>query len=137
MISWGYVKMLKACSKCGGVHEKSYVCGSGILQKRNSEADSFRNTRRWRRKAEEIRKRDCNLCRICFEGLYNTRLRFNSEKLSVHHITPIAEDFDKRLESNNLITLCQYHHELAEKGTIPRRLLRELAAGRQDFSRIK
>ena len=46
--------------------------------------------------------------------------RYTYKELEVHHIVPIEEDYSKRLDETNLITLCRYHHELAEKNTIPR-----------------
>ena len=42
---------------------------------------------------------------------------------SVHHIVPLVEDYEKRLDDDNLITLCSRHHEMAEKGDIDRREL--------------
>ena len=47
--------------------------------------------------------------------------------VEVHHITPLNEDYDLRLDNDNLICLCRYHHELAEKGQISRDLLKKLA----------
>ena len=35
---------------------------------------------------------------------------------SVHHIVKLSIDFDKKLDDDNLISLCRYHHELADKG---------------------
>ncbi|MGN1416254.1 MAG: HNH endonuclease [Oscillospiraceae bacterium] len=62
------------------------------------------------------------MCRVCLEnGIYC------SGDLSVHHITPIASDYSKRLDDDNLITLCSYHHEAAEKGEISAEHLRSLA----------
>ena len=123
------IYMLKACSKCGKIHERGYKCTAGIVvkQERNSQADKFRNTSIWRQKSEDIKKRDMHLCRICLTRQYNTILQYNAHKLSVHHIVPLNEDFDMRLDDDNLITLCSYHHELAEHNRIPRRLLRDLA----------
>lgn len=67
-------------------------------------------------------KRDVYCCRLCLlEGLLKNR------GLSVHHIIPLSEDFEKRLDPDNLITLCRHHHEQAEKGIIPRKKLLELA----------
>lgn len=100
--------------------------GAGFNRERNSQADRFRNTRIWRRKSESIQARDLHLCRVCLTKQFNTKLQHNSRRLSVHHITPIAEDYDRRLDDDNLITLCSYHHELAECGGIPRPLLFEL-----------
>jgi len=36
----------------------------------------------------------------------------------VHHIIPINKDYNKRLDSNNLITLCTLHHKDAKRGII-------------------
>ncbi len=38
--------------------------------------------------------------------------------LQVHHIIPIEKDNDRKLDSNNLITLCSYHHKQAEMNKI-------------------
>ena len=116
--------MLKACSRCGRVHERSFVCIPMKKQKykRDSQADRFRSTQVWKRKAAAIQKRDCHLCRVCL-----TQKRYNSSRLSVHHIIPLCEDYDRRLDDDNLITLCGYHHELAERGAIPRSELLRLA----------
>ena len=40
---------------------------------------------------------------------------FNYKDLQVHHIVPIDEDYSKRLDSTNLITLCPMHHKNAEQ----------------------
>ena len=120
--------MLKACAKCGKIHSRGYVCvAPECKQERTSQADRFRNTQEWRRKSEDIKTRDMHLCRICLTKRFNTRVQHNARRLSVHHIIPLAEDFGRRLDNDNLITLCSYHHELAERGTIPRRVLLDLA----------
>lgn len=41
-----------------------------------------------------------------------------TKNLQVHHIVSLEEDFNKRLNNNNLITLCPICHELAESGEI-------------------
>ena len=46
--------------------------------------------------------------------------------LQVHHIIPISIDYSKRLDSDNLITLCTYHHHQAEKGLIAKEQLLEI-----------
>jgi len=53
-------------------------------------------------------------------------MQYNFNDLEVHHIERIADAWDKRLEDNNLISLCRYHHELAEKGTIPAKELKNI-----------
>ena len=56
----------------------------------------------------------------------------NHKNLEVHHIVPLAEDFNKRLDNENLICLCQFHHKMAEHGEILREELTELARRRED-----
>lgn len=113
--------MLKTCSKCGVVPE-GHICPYKRHRKkeRDSKADKFRKTKLWTRKSLEIRQRDKNLCIVCINNLYNTIFQYNYDKLEVHHITPINEDYNKRLDNDNLITLCSYHHKLADSGYIPR-----------------
>ena len=118
---------LKTCSRCGVVNE-DHICPYKSYRKRekDSKADKFRKTKIWTKKSLEIRQRDKNLCIVCINNLYNTIFQYNYNKLEVHHITPINEDYNRRLDNDNLITLCNYHHKLAEEGYIPRDELYEL-----------
>ena len=117
------------CSRCGVV-KRGHICPHKPYRKRDkdSKADKFRKTKAWTNKSIEIRQRDRYLCRVCEANLYNTIRQYNSSGIEVHHITPLAEDYEKRLDNDNLITLCQYHHKLAEAGAIPRDLLQELVS---------
>ena len=83
------------------------------MQKKMTYIDRFRSSRRWREKREQIRHRDKNLCQICI------RSQYNYENLSVHHAIPIETDYDKRLDDDNLLTVCGMHHEMCESGEIP------------------
>lgn len=118
------------CSRCGIV-ERGHICPYKPQKKRdkNSQADKFRKSKGWTNKSIEIRQRDRYLCRVCEANLYNTIKQFNYDKLEVHHIIPINEDYDKRLDNDNLITLCNYHHKMAEAGEIPREVLQGLIKG--------
>lgn len=111
--------MLKACSKCGKIHKPGGCHIPSVQyhakQVRDSEADRFRNRKIWRRKADEILERDGHCCRVCLSAGV-----INSTDLSVHHIVPLKVDYDRRLDNDNLITLCRYHHEAAERGRISR-----------------
>ena len=120
-------EMLKTCSRCGVVYE-GHQCPFKVQRKRekNSNEDKFRKSKAWTNKSIEIRQRDRYLCRVCEADLYNTVTRLNFDKLEVHHITPLHEDYNKRLDNDNLITLCNYHHKMAEAGKIPREELEEL-----------
>ena len=66
------------------------------------------------------------MCQICLLDKYKTDFKYTYKELEVHHIIPIEEDYSKRLDSDNLITLCRYHHEMAEKGLISREELKEI-----------
>lgn len=115
------------CSRCGIV-KRGHICPHKTYRKRDkdSEAGKFRQTKAWTKKSIEIRQRDRYLCKVCEANLYNTIRQYNSDKLEVHHIIPVNEDYNKRLDNDNLISLCNYHHKLAEDGAIPRDLLQEL-----------
>lgn len=109
-----------SCAYCGRIHERSYDCGCKPKRmKRKYEKDAFRSTYAWQRKAEEIKERDHYLCQICIRNLHDTTSRINSIDLSVHHAISLKKDHTKRLDNDNLITVCGKHHEMAEKGTIP------------------
>lgn len=115
---------LRSCSYCNRIHSTSYDCGKKpIRRKATTQEDRFRWTKVWQSKRNEIRERDKQLCQICIRLLHNTVNQYTLNDLSVHHIVSLAQDFNKRLDNDNLITLCGYHHEMAEGGEIP---IREL-----------
>lgn len=128
--------MLKSCKYCGRLHDFNAVCPHKPKQKYryskrkitddNREIYKFRNSKLWQSKRESIKRRDNYLCLACLNGLNGTVKKLNTVGLSVHHIIPLAVDFDKRLDDDNLITLCSLHHEMAESGEIPAEVLREL-----------
>ena len=114
--------MLKSCSYCGKIHPRDYVCPcKPQYTKHNIQINRFRNSKAWRTKRVEIAQRDLHMCRLCAieSNKYNSSIR-------VHQITPLAEDYSMRLDNGNLISLCSYHHELAENGKIPREALRKV-----------
>lgn len=118
--------MLKSCAYCGRIHDSKFNCGKKPekkFKKKISEKDKFRNTSLWQSKRDKIRERDNNLCQVCIRELYGTVNKFNYEKLSVHHIEKLNEGYDKRLDDNNLITLCSRHHEMADAGLISKNVL--------------
>lgn len=121
--------MLKTCTICGKIHDINKVC-KRKSKKTDKEANTFRKTNKWTEKSKSIRRRDNYLCQVCLLNKYDTNYKYTYKELEVHHIVPIEEDYDKRLDSENLITLCRYHHELAEKGTIPKEELQELVKGK-------
>lgn len=119
--------MKKACRYCGGVHDKNYVCAKKpTLFSADTTEAKFRNTYKWRQKRGYILKRDGYLCKACMANLTGTVRRINPYNLSVHHIVSLREDYSKRLDDGNLITLCPLHHELSEGGKIDKRTLIDL-----------
>lgn len=115
-------RMKHYCTVCRKIHEGKCARQIDFRRTRDSQIDKFRNTQLWRRKSAEIQERDLHCCRVCLKaGLMNSR------DLSVHHIIPMSADFDRRLDNGNLITLCRFHHEQAERKRISRRELLHIA----------
>lgn len=121
--------MLKSCSICGKIHDFNKTCRRNSTKK-STEANIFRKTNKWTEKSKIIRERDNYLCQICITGKYDTNYRYTYEQLEVHHIVSIEEDYSKRLDSMNLITLCKYHHKMAEEGQINKEELLEIVEGK-------
>lgn len=119
--------MLKSCQYCNRIHDSKHICepkrkAINLRQSRfksDREIDKFRNTKAWKCKREEIKERDKQLCMICIRKLYGTLNQYTYNNLSVHHAISLEKDFDKRLDNDNLITTCDYHHEKMERGEIP------------------
>lgn len=128
--------MLKSCQYCGRIHDSKYICPQKEQRikdrqgKSKTKADRFRWSKQWKDKRAEIRERDL-VCRICEQGLYNPIRQYETDNLSVHHIEGIETEWEERLNNYNLITLCDRHHEMAERGEIPKDVLRKLAEERE------
>lgn len=124
-----HATMNKTCTICGIV-PMNHVCPYATPKKHTRSPDGtiekFRSSQRWKNKTRSIKSRDLHLCRVCRSDRHETRLQYNSEDLEVHHIVPLVEDFNKRLDDDNLITLCARHHKMAERGQITREELRSL-----------
>ena len=128
--------MLKTCSICGRIHDFDKVCYNSKYKK-STKQNKFRSSYIWQEKRDEIRERDMNLCQMCIRDKYNTDYMYNYESLEVHHIIPIEEDYSRRLDSYNLITLCNMHHRMAEGGIITREELQKIVAEYYDPPRGK
>ena len=116
--------MYKSCSYCGGIHKRGQACPQKPKRtKEPNRINRFRWSRQWDKKRKQIYKRDGYLCQVCIRNLYNTTRQYNFDAIEAHHIIPIAEDWDRRLDEKNIISLCKYHHGMAERGEIPRDVL--------------
>ena len=103
--------------KCGQQHPIGTECPNKHNyreQHRTEErkkANKFYNTKQWQLKREEIKTLDKGLCQRCL-------IKFNImtyEQLEVHHIEPLLIKWEKRLQNNNLITLCRQCHNYIDK----------------------
>lgn len=123
--------MLRACKYCGKVHDSKYDCGKKPMYhgKVNNKKELFRKTRAWTERSIQIRARDHHLCQVCLRNIHmmDDMKQYEYNNLQVHHIYSLQEDFDRRLDGNNLITVCAYHHELCENGRIDRKTQLDIA----------
>lgn len=116
--------MLKACAYCGRIHPRGFDCGKKPVRFKKDTAETrFRHTQRWKDKSLQIRARDNYMCQYCWMHDH----RISTAGVEVHHIVPIREDYDRRLDGDNLISLCRDCHERAEQGQIRRQTLIEYA----------
>ncbi|MCJ8008108.1 HNH endonuclease [Lederbergia wuyishanensis] len=128
--------MLKSCKYCGGIHDRKYKCPHKPKRTnyKTTYIDKFRWSKVWQKKRNHIKERDKHLCQVCIRELHNTQLKYNFHNIEVHHIVPIAEDWNKRLDDDYLISLCKYHHELAECGEISREELLEIVKEQENVA---
>ncbi|MDR1364212.1 MAG: HNH endonuclease [Oscillospiraceae bacterium] len=54
--------------------------------------------------------------------------KYNCDKIEVHHIIKISDSSELAFESSNLITLCSFHHHMADKNEIPAWVLKEIVS---------
>ena len=72
---------------------------------------NFYKSKRWKEKREKILRRDEYLCREC------KRYGKATPATTVHHVIPIERDRSLKLNSNNLISLCeQCHNKMHDRG---------------------
>lgn len=120
--------MTYSCRYCGRIHEKGFVCPKRPQYRRNKNTkDKFRSTAAWQKVRETVAVRDHYSCCICVENG-----DYSEKTIQVHHITPLNEDFTRRLDMRNLISLCEKHHAQADDGKISAEKLRRIAEQRQD-----
>ena len=107
--------MKKLCPICGELHSLGETCKPySRIADRMTEQRKFRNSTAWKKKREEIKERDKYLCVYCLQ----VDRVITRDSLEVHHIVKIKNYKEGRLLDENLVTLCRYHHEMAEKNVI-------------------
>lgn len=114
--------MLISCTRCGKIHERGQCAIKRPYRpKEATEITRFRSSAIWTRKRAQILQRDSFACKVCA-----TRGRITARGLQVHHITPLTEDFDRRTDDGNLLTLCEACHTEAHADAVTRKELYEL-----------
>lgn len=69
------------------------------------DTSGFHKSTAWERKRKVILKRDTYLCQEC------KRYGKTTPANTVHHIYPVEVRPDLKLNNNNLVSLCEHHHE--------------------------
>lgn len=129
--------MQRSCPYCGRVVPYDHKCDMAPARKwkqKDNKITRFHHSRAWTDKSRDIRARDNGIDQAAIHGLDGEPYIYTHE-LSVHHIIPLSEDFDRRLDDYNLITLSKKTHELAEKGLIRREDLLAIAKRNTDAMR--
>lgn len=127
---------LVSCPKCGRIHpvnmcprSRSARPAGSWIKTRTTQANKFRSSYKWTRKAQQIKERDHYLCIACLHDIDGGgQPAYTMAGLEVHHIVSLESDFNLRLDDSNLITLCRYHHERAEQGLYETSLLRSFVS---------
>ena len=115
--------MKKLCPICGKLHSLGETCKPYVhIEDKLTEQRKFRNSTAWKKKREEIKERDKYLCVYCLQ----VDRVITRDNLEVHHIVKISASEEGRLCTDNLITLCRYHYEMAEKNIIDKEELYKL-----------
>ena len=116
--------MMRSCQYCGRMHAIGDDCPHRPPAKRDDTAQrQIRSSYAWTQRSREIRYRDHYLCAVCLAIGTMTW-----DGVGVHHIIPLAEDPDRAMDGQWLISLCDAHHRMAERGEISREMLHQMAA---------
>ena len=115
-----YLK-LKTCTYCRKIHGKEINCTAkrgyyrdkNTRYKKDKDYIKFIKSKQWNNKSQEIKLLDSHCCLVC-KSLGLVRPVY----LEVHHINKVRNDYEKRLENDNLITLCVFHHKQADNNKI-------------------
>ena len=121
--------MKKVCPKCGKIVDQHHTHAQPYRKRKWNNDDPerrIRNSYRWQRKREEIKRRDGGIDQIAAHGLDGPPY-IETRRLQVHHIIPLEERPDLAFDNDNLITVSPRTHELAETGTISREALLSIA----------
>ncbi|MEX3621874.1 HNH endonuclease [Viridibacillus arvi] len=103
-----------SCDMCKGKHKDRHKLYDKYA--RNQDSKAFYNSKEWKQLSNEIYNNQHGLCQMCLKeqmiitGSVDSNGKF--KRNIVDHKVPISEDWDKRLDKNNLWVLCQRHHNI-------------------------
>ena len=109
------------CNYCNKIHDKYYECSNKIIHNENKNRrnrnkyrknkseylktyDKFYSSSTWQDIRRQALLRDKGLCRVC---LSKDILTLADE---VHHIEKLRDNWDKRTDIGNLISVCKQCH---------------------------
>ncbi|SDY69138.1 HNH endonuclease [Thermoactinomyces sp. DSM 45892] len=111
-------KPLKPCNKTGCVElTRDTYCESHRSEKykyydqwiRDPQTKQFYQSVAWKRLRDQALRRDDYLCQVCLSGDRYTTAE------TVHHVIEVKRDWSKRLELNNLQSVCNACHNKIHK----------------------
>lgn len=86
---------------------KKYNSDRYIRDKENESYRLFYTTQTWKNKREDILRRDNYECQMC-----KTLCKYEVAT-DVHHVLSLRDNYDKRLDNDNLLSLCHHcHHNI-------------------------
>lgn len=98
----------RICNKCNKIVDNKHNCrdktAEKIYNKVNRPFEEFYQSYAWRKKREQILKRDAGLCQECSRNGLTTYGNI------VHHIIEVKEDYSLRLVDDNLEVICANCH---------------------------
>ena len=102
---------LKMCQECASKEDSRIKERYKDYRRRRADKDiqSFYASREWKIARDKTKVRDNYICKLCWD-----KEVFKFAEV-VHHIKEVKEDFNKRLELDNLICLCNCCHKKVHK----------------------
>lgn len=98
-----YEASLRQCNKCEGNNKARYK--RYAVNRTDKDSQDFYRSKEWLSKRADIKDRDKGICLHC----WFIKNEFNVMDM-VHHIEELKECWDKRLDEENLISLCNNCH---------------------------
>ncbi|OCX40273.1 hypothetical protein KV46_10120 [Staphylococcus haemolyticus] len=82
---------------------------------KDSKYMEFYHSKEWRNKRKQVLLRDKYLCQSCLRKGYVNPVK-KGQRFYVHHIIELKDDWEKRLDMNNLETVCAECHLESHRG---------------------